>query len=149
MDPKLQVSAEVEVFEGRNHNYILVSLMNITDIYDYITEYSTFSFSVCTFSSERHILAIPKSMILLLIVLMKYILLLLVNLLMPGIAYITPAGMDYPKQRWGGVSSPKFAHSILPTRSLGFREGVAKQLGSSSLPHTSGPEFQLSLIYFN
>lgn len=42
--PELQVSAEAEAFEGRNHNYISVSLTNITDIYDYITEYATFSF---------------------------------------------------------------------------------------------------------
>lgn len=41
---KLQVSAEKEAFGGRNQNYILVSLMNITDIHDYITAYLTFSF---------------------------------------------------------------------------------------------------------
>lgn len=72
MHPELQVSAEAEAFEGRNHNYISVSLMNITDIYDYITEYATFSFYVCSFSFEQHILAISKSMILLLIVLVRY-----------------------------------------------------------------------------
>lgn len=49
----------------------LASLMNITDIYDYITEYSTFNFGVCSFSFEQRVLAITKSRTLLLIGLIK------------------------------------------------------------------------------
>lgn len=132
MDPKLQVSAEVEVFEGRNHNYILVSLMNITDIYDYITEYSTFSFSVCTFSSERHILAIPKSMILLLIVLMKYILL---NISKPinarnSLYYSRRYGL--PKAEVGRGQQPEVCPQYLAHQKSGLQRRSGKAAGQLS-----------------
>lgn len=53
---------------------------------------------------------------------------------MPGRVYIIPAGMDY--QSRGGEGSAAQSYSILPNRSLFFREGVAKQLGSFPIAAT-------------